>query len=64
VIEECRDLGDEVLVLATQRGRGKGSGVEVEARYAMLYGIRDGEIVSFTLYPDAATRPWQRPTSD
>jgi ketosteroid isomerase-like protein len=57
VIEEMRDHGDEVHVLATQRGRGKGSGVEVEARYAIVYGVRGGKIVSFTLYSDRDTLP-------
>jgi ketosteroid isomerase-like protein len=57
VIEVIEDHGDEVHVVATQRGRGKGSGVEVEARYAIVYGVRDGEIVSFTLYPAPDTRP-------
>ena len=32
VVEEMRDLGSQVYVVATQRGRGKGSGVEVETR--------------------------------
>src|SRR5215216_1542227 len=31
-MDEMRDLGSRVLVLSVQRGRGKGSGVEVEAR--------------------------------
>ena len=52
-IHEVRDLGDEVLVRATQRGRGKGSGVPVEAVYATVFGVREEKIVSFTLYPDA-----------
>ena len=56
-IHEIRDLGDEVLVLATQRGRGKGSGVPVEARYVTVFAVRDGKIVSFTLYPDTAEVP-------
>ena len=53
-IEEMRDLGSRVLVLSVQRGRGKGSGVEVEARYAMLYGLHAGEIISMRMYGDPA----------
>jgi ketosteroid isomerase-like protein len=33
-IDDVRDLGDQVFVAATQRGRGKGSGVEIETHYA------------------------------
>ena len=49
-IEEMRDLGSRVLVLSVQRGRGKGSGAEVEARYAMLYDLHGGEITSMRMY--------------
>jgi ketosteroid isomerase-like protein len=49
-IEEMRDLGSRVLVLSVQRGRGKGSGVEVEAHYAMLYDLHGGEIISMRMY--------------
>ncbi len=53
-IEEMRDLGSRVLVLSVQRGRGKGSGVEVEARYAMLYDLHRGEITSMRMYGNPA----------
>jgi ketosteroid isomerase-like protein len=49
-IDEIRDLGDKVCVLATQRGRGKGSGVEVEARYALLYEVQEDKITRMTLF--------------
>ncbi len=49
-IEEMRDLGSAVLVIATQRGRGKGSGVEVENRYALLYEIQGDKITRFAGY--------------
>jgi ketosteroid isomerase-like protein len=49
-IEEMRDLGAEVYVVATQRGRGKESGVEVETRYALLYEVRDDKITRMTLF--------------
>ncbi len=51
-LEQMRDLGDKVLVVSTQRGRGKGSGTEVEARYALLYEVRDGAITKMTMYTD------------
>ncbi len=50
-IEEMRDLGSQVYVVATQRGRGKGSGVEVETRYALLYEVQGDRITSMTMYP-------------
>jgi ketosteroid isomerase-like protein len=53
VIHEIRDLGDRVIVAATQQGRGKGSGVEIAQHYATIYEFRGGEIASMTLYPTA-----------
>jgi ketosteroid isomerase-like protein len=53
-IEEMRDLGDQVYVIATQRGRGKGSGVEVENRYALLYEVHGDQITRMTVYIEAA----------
>jgi uncharacterized protein len=50
-IAEMRDLGSRVLVLSVQYGRGKGSGVEVEAPYALLYEVRGGKITRMTLFP-------------
>ena len=49
-IEEIRDLGSLVCVVAVQRGRGKGSGVDVENRYALLYEIQGDKITRFTGY--------------
>jgi ketosteroid isomerase-like protein len=54
-IEEMRDLGDRVRVVSTQRGRGKGSGVEVEQRYVVLYEIADDKITRMTLEAAALT---------
>jgi len=53
-IEELRELGSHVYVLAIQRGRGRGSGIDTETRYAVLYELREGLITSMTLYPDPA----------
>ena len=52
-IEEMRDLGSHVLVLSVQRGRGRGSGVAVEARWAVLYELQGGEIKSMRVYGDS-----------
>ena len=53
-IDEMRDIGGHVYVAATQHGRGKGSGIETEAHYALLYEVREGLITRMTLYPDRA----------
>jgi ketosteroid isomerase-like protein len=53
-IEEMRDLGSQVLVLTVQHGRGKGSGVEVEAPYAVLYDLHRGKITRMALYQEKA----------
>lgn len=53
-IAEIRDLGSQVYVLATQFGRGKGSGVEVELTYAVLYEVKGDRITQMTIYMDPA----------
>ena len=46
ILEEFADLGsDRVLATVRQRGRGKGSGIEIDARFYDLYTLRDGKIV-------------------
>jgi ketosteroid isomerase-like protein len=49
-IEEMRDLGSHVVVVSTQRGRAKGSGIEVETRYAVLYEVRGDKITRMALH--------------
>jgi ketosteroid isomerase-like protein len=49
-IHEIRDLGSQVCVVATQRGRAKGSGMEIETRYALLYDVQGGEITRMALF--------------
>lgn len=51
-IEEIRDLGDRVLVIDTQSGRGKGSGIEWDGRFAHLYEVQRGKITRWTMYDD------------
>jgi hypothetical protein len=54
--EEFRELDDErVLVFVTNRGRGKGSGIdvsEIAARSANLFTIRDGKVVGLVAWWD------------
>jgi ketosteroid isomerase-like protein len=53
-IEEVRDLGDVVLLVATHHGRGRASGVEVHGRTGYLYRLRDRKIVGVELHPGRA----------
>jgi ketosteroid isomerase-like protein len=52
--EEFRDLGDRVLVLDRLRGRGKGSGAQVEAPLAMILDFRGDRIWRSRGYVDRA----------
>jgi len=49
-IEEIRDLGSRILVLSVQHGRGKGSGADVEAHYAIMYDVDGGRITALRMY--------------
>ena len=51
-IDELRELGDRVYAAATQYGRGKDTGIEVETRYGIVYEVRDGKITRMTLYSE------------
>jgi ketosteroid isomerase-like protein len=53
-IEEMRDLGGQVLVASKQHGRAKGSGIEVEAHYAVLYEMSGDKIAPLTIYSEVA----------
>jgi len=57
-IEDIRDLGNSVFVQSTQRGRANDSGVDAEARYAMLYDVSDGVITGVRMFrnPEEALR--------
>lgn len=52
VAEEFRDLGDRVLLLGRFEGRGKGSGVPVDAQLATVYNFRDGKVSRSRVYLD------------
>ena len=54
-VEEILDLGEDlILVVTTQRGRGKGSGIEISNQYGFLAEVRDGLIARVTGYPNRA----------
>ena len=53
VPEEILDLGDDrVLAVQHVTGRAKGSGIETELRYAVVYTLRDGKVVKLGYYND------------
>jgi ketosteroid isomerase-like protein len=54
--ERFIDAGDRVVVIETRRGRGTGSGVEVEMRSGVIWTLRDGQVVGLQtdLEPDEA----------
>jgi ketosteroid isomerase-like protein len=43
--ERFVDVDDRVVVIETRRGRGRGSGVEVEHRSAVIWTLRDGQVI-------------------
>jgi ketosteroid isomerase-like protein len=51
-VEEARDLGDAVLIVASHRGHGRTSGIEVHGRTAYVYSVRDGKITRVELDVD------------
>jgi ketosteroid isomerase-like protein len=50
--EEFIDAGAEVVAVVRVRGRGRESGVDVDARGPHIWSFRDGKVVGFMLYQD------------
>jgi ketosteroid isomerase-like protein len=50
--EQLIDAGDKVVAFITVRGRGKESGVAVEARIAHLHTLRAGKVVRVQSFED------------
>ena len=48
--EEYLDAGERVLVILTQRGRSKSTGIPVEMRFAQVWTLRDGQGIRMELY--------------
>jgi ketosteroid isomerase-like protein len=53
-VEEMIDAGDQVVHSAHWRGRGRGSGIKVDARYHEVYALRDGKIIRVDEYTERA----------
>jgi ketosteroid isomerase-like protein len=54
-VETLVDAGDRVAVVLRSRARGKGSGVEVQGRYAHVWTMREGSGVRVDTYEDVDT---------
>jgi ketosteroid isomerase-like protein len=52
--EEFIDAGDRVVVFQREFRRGRGSGIEVEAGTAVIFEVRDGQVVGVQGYMDRA----------
>jgi ketosteroid isomerase-like protein len=50
--EELIGSGDRILALVRWRGRGKGSGIEMDAEGAHMWTFRDGLVIRFEVYRD------------
>jgi ketosteroid isomerase-like protein len=53
-VEEVIDAGDRVLLTAHHRGRGRGSGIEVDTRLYTVYTLRDGKVLRSDEYAERA----------
>lgn len=55
MVEEIVDAGDQVMVLASVRGRGGQSGLEVESpSFGWVWTKRGGKAVRVDVYPNRA----------
>ena len=52
VAERVIDAGDQVVIIAEWRGRGKASGVFTKWRYGAVWTIRDGKVTEIMSYTD------------
>jgi ketosteroid isomerase-like protein len=52
VAEQIIDAGDQVVIIAEWRGRGKASGVFTKWRYGAVWTLRDGKVTSIISYSD------------
>jgi ketosteroid isomerase-like protein len=53
-IEETRDWGDRVFLVATHHGHGRASGTPVTQSTAYVYEVRDGKVVRCDVWATAA----------
>jgi ketosteroid isomerase-like protein len=51
-VEEYIEYGDQVVAVCRYRGRGKGSGVQVDTRGAHVWQFRDGKVIRLEVFAD------------
>jgi hypothetical protein len=49
-VHDCLDAGDQVVVLARERGRGRSTGVRVERELGQPHELRHGTLIRTCLY--------------
>lgn len=49
---EFVEVGDQVVVMVQQSGKGKLSGVEVDQHFAQVWTLRGGKLARMVMYPD------------
>ena len=52
ITDEVRDLGDGAVLLGRTEGRGRASGVRVDAPIGIVYGFRAGKVSGCHAYLD------------
>ena len=52
--EEVVDGGDRVLICAHHKGRGRGSGIEIDARFYEVYTLHRGKVVRVDEFAERA----------
>jgi ketosteroid isomerase-like protein len=53
-VDEARDLGDRVLIVATHHGRGRVSGAPATQQMGYLYTVRDGKVSLLEIWTNQA----------
>jgi ketosteroid isomerase-like protein len=49
-VEDYIDAGERVVVIVSQGGRAKGTGVSVEMHFAQVWTFRDGQAIRMEMY--------------
>jgi ketosteroid isomerase-like protein len=49
-LRELIDVGESVVIAFRQRGRGKGSGIEIDRDFYGVYDVRAGKVVRFRAF--------------
>lgn len=53
--DELIDVGSSVVLVVRERGRGRGSGVPFDRRFAQIWTFSRGQVIRWEVFPDAAT---------